>query len=150
MRRILTNYLSLIIMLSSLLVTSTSVIAETISWESNQEMRIDEVKPSETVEQEILMDSSENLNSGIDAILESSELNKVETDQKQNSEATLSSDKQSRALSVRKQALITVTDVKLTDSQGNPLTNVTQYTDIMVQMGDSGHVIIGKFGSSYR
>lgn len=127
-------YLGLVVLLSSLIIPSISVIAEAVGMDSNQEMTIEEIKSSETVEQEILVDPSENLNSGIEATLESSELNKVETDQKQKSEMALSSDKQNRAPSVRKQAPIIVTDVKLTDSQGNPLTNVTQYTDIMVKI----------------
>lgn len=127
-------YLGLVVLLSSLIIPSISVIAEAVGMDSNQEMTIEGIKSSEIVEQEILVDSSENLNSGTEATVESSELNKVETDQKQSSDVTLSSDKQSRAPSVRKQAPIIVTDVKLTDSQGNPLTNVTQYTDIMVKI----------------
>ncbi|MFW8052729.1 Cna B-type domain-containing protein [Vagococcus fluvialis] len=134
MKRKWLTYLSLVFMLGSLIIPSMGVIAETIGLETDQEMRTEVLESNEVVEQEMIKDSSESLVSTTVGEIQLLDLNETETNQKQRTETTSSSEKESRAPSVRKQAPIIVTDVKLTDSEGNSLTNVTQYTDIMVKI----------------
>ncbi|MGM0168071.1 hypothetical protein IGI39_003083 [Enterococcus sp. AZ135] len=121
MRRKISTYFSLLIMIVSILLSPLNVIAETnYTTDTAQTMNSNNDDLDNISEQK----NSERI-ADINSSSEESNLKETETDKLQNSEIIQSTDKQSRAPSVGTYAAIdnVITSLSITDNNGNPLTS---------------------------
>lgn len=132
MKRRLSIYLSLLVILASFLTTSLVAVAKTTdSTENTQQTIENSIKPEPIKSAEDVSFSSSQVKTegSSSTSQEPTASNSAEVDQKQQSNSTAN---QPRGPSTRKAIADIVDHISLTDSAGNSLTEVTQYTDIRV------------------
>ena len=130
MKKKLSTYLSLLVMISSFITTPLTVLAETTSTtaDSTQQTQADSTKSEESITKETEVSNASQVESPVKETTEtmtsdSSTLERTQTDQKQASETTQSTDQQTRAPSRVKRAAQNnvITSFTITDKNGNPL-----------------------------
>lgn len=132
MKRRLSIYLSLLVILASFLTASLVAVAKTTdSTENTQQTIENSIKPEpiKSAEDVSLNSSQVETEGSSSTSQEPTVSNSTEVDQKQQSTSTAN---QPRGPSTRKAIADIVDNISLTDSAGNSLTEVTQYTDIRV------------------
>ncbi|MBO0455660.1 Cna B-type domain-containing protein [Enterococcus hulanensis] len=132
MKRRLSIYLSLLVILASFLTASLVAVAKTTDSTENTQQTIESsIKPEPIKSAEDVSFSSSQVETegSSSTSQEPSASNSAEVDQKQQSTSIAN---QPRGPSTRKAIADIVDHISLTDSEGNPLTEVTQYTDIRV------------------
>lgn len=103
MKKKLSTYLSLLVMISSFITTPLTVLAETTSTtNSTQQTQADSTKPEESITKETDVSNAPQVESSVKETTEtttsdSSTLERTQTDQKQASETTQSTNQQTRA-----------------------------------------------------
>ncbi|MDT2661716.1 Cna B-type domain-containing protein [Enterococcus hulanensis] len=132
MKKRLSTYLSLLVILASFLTASLVAVAKTTDSTENTQQTIESsIKPEPIKSAEDVSFSSSQVETegSSSTSQEPTVSNSTEVDQKQQSNSIAN---QPRGPSTRKAIADIVDHISLTDSEGNPLTEVTQYTDIRV------------------